>query len=338
MKNLTIKKIAFGLLLAGYASSSAFALQATTKQVINGNAPVISKTSSDVDHTVSVTITTDPDGAKPIGETDLVKVGHYVAISFNLKDPDGDVDNASIEKTLTIYYRKKKSDGTFDAWQTVGHGDLQDLKTTNTDNQDGVSLTKIVFRLNDQFKGAYEIGFKLQEQTEFGLPAVNEWLNVSDIWATTAPEHSKDEPTAPPASLVGPGDVPPGSKRPVVNDSVKLGIFKYDANDNLVTSVNYAKDDSNTPTPNYGEKFGAVVWTDDNDNDTVDNDEAIVTSSYEYEWLLAGNAYEGVDPKNDVIATGSTIFLGSKTANNNSIYDSTYKAGAQGYKLSVKTK
>ena len=74
MKNLTIKKIAFGLLLAGYASSSAFALVATTSEPIQGSAPVLSKVNGDAkDHTVSVTFTSDSAGTTEMEQMKTLK-------------------------------------------------------------------------------------------------------------------------------------------------------------------------------------------------------------------------------------------------------------------------
>ena len=339
MKNSTIKKIAFGLLLAGYASSSAFALVATTNGLIQGNAPVLSKVNGDAkDHTVSVTFTSDSAGTTEIGANDNVKVGNYMKISYKVLDKDGDMDQGQVLESLAVFVRTKDSTGTFGTWQPV-----KDLKTTFNPgtNENGVQSNSIIVEIDDRFAGVDQIGFQLQERTEFGLPNSNEWLSISDVWSSELPEVSTGE-TAPdtlPSDPKGPGDQAPG-KGPIVSDTFKVGIFKYDAHGNLDTKVDYAA--AGATNPKYGDKFGAVVWNDADKNGSIDDGELIKTSAYTFKWTLDGN-YEGVAATEDVLeatkttADGDTIYLGSETANHNSIYNTTYKAGAQGYRLKVTT-
>ena len=61
MKILSMKKVALGLLLAGYAASSAYAAdnQATTSNTIVCNAPVISSKSKNLYCRFTVHITSD---------------------------------------------------------------------------------------------------------------------------------------------------------------------------------------------------------------------------------------------------------------------------------------
>ena len=338
MKNSTIKKIAFGLLLAGYASSSAFALVATTNGLIQGNAPVLSKVNGDAkDHTVSVTFTSDSAGTTEIGANENVKVGDYMKISYKVLDKDGDTDQGQVLDSLKVFTRTKDSSGNFGAWQPV-----TDLKTTFNPgtNENGVQSNSIIVEIDDRFAGVDQIGFQLQERTEFGLPNKNEWLSISDVWSSELPEVSTGD-TAPdslPSDPKGPGDQAPG-KGPIVSDTFKVGIFKYDADDKLDNKVDYAQAGA-TVSPKYGEKFGAVVWNDADKNGSIDDGELIKTSAYTYQWTLA-DTYESVAATDDVLqstkttADGDTIYLGSETANHNSVYNTTYKAGAQGYKLKV---
>ena len=337
MKNSTIKKIAFGLLLAGYASSSAFALVATTNGLIQGNAPVLSKVNGDAkDHTVSVTFTSDSAGTTEIGANDNVKVGNYMKISYKVLDKDGDMDQGQVLESLAVFVRTKDSTGTFGTWQPV-----KDLKTTFNPgtNENGVQSNSIIVEIDDRFAGVDQIGFQLQERTEFGLPNSNEWLSISDVWSSELPEVSTGE-TAPdtlPSDPKGPGDQAPG-KGPIVSDTFKVGIFKYDEQGNLDTKVDYAA--AGATNPKYGDKFGAVVWNDADKNGSIDDGELIKTSAYTYQWTLA-DTYEYVAATDDVLqstkttADGDTVYLGSETANHNSIYNTTYKAGAQGYRLKV---
>ena len=344
MKNLTIKKIAFGLLLAGYASSSAFAtLTATTNDTIQGSAPVLSKLNGDVTaQTVTVTFTTDSDGNTEIGANDNVKVGDWMKISYRLLDKDGDIDTKSIQESLTVFKRTKDASGNYGAWEGLKADKLKSITTKSEANTEGVQLGYIIFQIDDQFAGVDQIGFKLQESTDFGAPSKNHWLNVSDVWSSAAPVTTENgtEPTEPPSTPAGPGDQAPG-KGPIVSDTFKVGIFKYNAEDKLDTTVDYAKAGA-TESPKYGDKFGAVVWNDADKNGSIDDGELIKTSAYTFKWTLDGN-YEGVAATEDVLeatkttADGDTIYLGSETANHNSIYNTTYKAGAQGYRLKVTT-
>ena len=345
MKNLTIKKIAFGLLLAGYASSSAFAtLTATTNDYIQGSAPVLSKLNGDVTaQTVTVTFTTDSDGNTEIGANDNVKVGDWMKISYRLLDKDGDVDTKSIQESLTVFTRTKDASGNYGAWKDLKADKLKSITTKSEANTEGVQLGYIIFQIDDQFAGVDQIGFKLQESTDFGAPSKNHWLNVSDVWSSAAPVTTENgtEPTEPPSTPAGPGDQAPG-KGPIVSSTFKVGIFKYDAQGKLDTKVDYAA--AGATNPKYGDKFGAVVWNDADKNGSIDDGELIKTSAYTFKWKLDGE-YESVaavdeDLTNGVTKTtsdGDTIYLGSETANHNSIYNTTYKAGAQGYRLKVTT-
>ncbi|OTQ32279.1 hypothetical protein B6D19_05870 [Gilliamella apicola] len=336
MKNLTIKKVAFGLLLAGYASSSAFAatLSASTSQLILGNAPVLSKTSGDAEHTVSVTFTTDEAGSNPVGANENVQVGNYMRISYNLLDKDGDADNGNIKESLTVY---AKVNGT---WKTF-KADALNVKADAGNNENGRQSGFIVIEIDNNFAGAEQIGFRLQERTEFGLPNTNQWLNISDVWSSANPEVTDGvEPSNPPSSDAGPGDKAPGVG-PILSSTFKVGIFKYTSSNSLDTSVNYATANVN---PQYGEKFAAVVWNDVDGNNEFDAGEAEFTSAYKYKWSLS-DSYAGVDAvtteelaSTTTQAEGDTIYLGSDSANHNSIYNTGYKAGAQGYRLKVETR
>jgi len=263
-------------------------------------------------------------------------------ISYRLLDKDGDVDTKSIQESLTVFTRTKDASGNYGDWKPIKAGDLKSITTKSEANTEGVQLGYIIFEIDDQFAGVDQIGFKLQERTDFGAPSKNHWLNVSDVWSSADPvvtNPEEAEPTTPPSTPAGPGDQAPG-KGPIISDTFKVGIFKYDANDQLDTSVNYAK--AGATNPQYGDKFGAVVWNDADRNDSIDSGELIKTSAYTYKWTLDGtyldtNATTDELASSTTTAQGDTIYLGSTTANHNSIYNTAYKAGAQGYHLRVET-
>ncbi len=265
-------------------------------------------------------------------------------ISYRLLDKDGDVDTKSIQESLTVFTRTKDASGNYGEWNPIKASNLKSITTKSEANTDGVQLGYIIFEIDDQFAGADQIGFKLQERTDFGLPSRNNWLNVSDVWSSAAPvvtNPGETELDTPPSTPAGPGDQAPG-KGPIVSSTFKVGIFKYDAQGNLDTKVDYAA--AGATNPKYGDKFSAVVWNDVDKNGSIDDGELIKTSAYTFKWKLDGE-YESVaavdeDLTNGVTKTtsdGDTIYLGSETANHNSIYNTTYKAGAQGYRLKVTT-
>ncbi|OCG69348.1 hypothetical protein A9G43_01150 [Gilliamella sp. Occ3-1] len=342
MKNLTIKKVALGLFLAGYAASSAFALDATTQSVIMGNAPTLKANSASNDHTLTVGITSDAAGNSPIGNR-AAKVGDYIFIKFNLYDEDGDIDNQQIKDTLTVFVKKN---GTWNQITTLSNLDASNNQQTG----DG----EVHFQIDSNFIGAQQIGFRILERTDFGLPYVGNWLQVNDIWAAGVTPNTKPaDPNDPDANAPtdpddgtngnthGPGSIENGSGHgPIVSDGVRVGIFKIDANGTVDKTVNYTA--ANAPALNYGEKFEAIVWDDVDNNENIDPGETDLTNSYTYKWYLDGT-YENVtaDPAE---LTGNNlsgqdnrqITLGDQSGGkNNSIYAAAYKAGAQGYHLKV---
>lgn len=363
MKNLTVKKIALGLILAGYGASSAFAsMTATTKATIIGNAPVMHAVDSTAQHTMTLRIYQKGNANALVGEGNKVKVGDIVKITFDLKDADGDVDKAKIKETFKVYTKKDKNSDWVDQTSTL----VADTFKSETSGERGT----ITFVIPKSFSGAEFIGYKLLERTEFGAPYANQWLQVTDIWDkdhnphTTAPTDETDPLGTGPkddegAGTVdaGPGDIDKNNgEGPIIEEGItKVGIFKVDSSNGQVDpAVNYAKIADTTPSPKYGDKFVAAVWDDENNNDIVDtaNNEVLKRTGYTYTWKLTGT-YEGIaaDPDTELTAVNNgagenkdTLQLGAATegTKHNTLYVSSkadaYKAGAQGYKLIVEAK
>ncbi|WP_294615149.1 hypothetical protein [uncultured Gilliamella sp.] len=352
MKYLTIKKIAFGLFLAVYATNSVFAAQtATASKAIQGNAPVLRWEAGKTDHTVNVVIGSDAAGTS-INEARNLKVGDYIVIKYDLYDVDGDLDNGTVAPTLKVFVKKPGET----AWSA---------QRVTAETADG----RISFKITDDFAGVTKIGFQLLETTQYGDPAVNQWLAVTDIWESTAPKqvaYDKNDETNHGAltdlgdDLHGPGHQDFGSitKGPVESSNVKIGIFKYDTRSNALADplVDYSR--SSTAIPKYGDVFKAIVWLEDNRGTTDKYDLNIDTdlsSNYKYEWKLTGTyqtvaavdvaltSAQGVSTSqgaptdsNDLIRLG--VEQPSSSSKHNNMYPSDYKAGAQGYKLKVSTK
>lgn len=354
MKYLTIKKIAFGLFLAVYATNSVFAAQtATASNAIQGNAPILRWGAEETDHTVTVVIASDAAGTSSITDARNLKVGDYIVIKYNLYDADGDTDGNSIAPTLKVFVKKPGST----AWSA---------QEVTRETGEG----RISFKITDAFAGVTKIGFQLLETTQYGDPAVNQWLAVTDIWESTDPKQvaydktkpANGEPTNPGDDPHGPGHQDFGSitKGPVESNNVRIGIFKYDTNSNDLASplVDYSR--NSTAIPKYGDVFKAVVWLDvdvagshaEVYEPSIDSN---LSSNYKYEWKLTGT-YQGVTAADVALTTtqgvstsqgapensNDLIKLGASTKHN-SMYPggqgpNAYKAGAQGYKLKVSTK
>ena len=306
MKNLTIKKVALGLFLAGYAASSAYAVDITGETVnqIQGNAPVIFAKDHDIERAITIRITEDTVGNTAAGRDRKAKVGDYIHIWFNLKDSDGDIDSTgAIKDTLRVWINKTTDDV---SWSNVTSA-LSSLTYENTGEQG-----HIYFKITEDMAGAVKVGLQLQEKTSFGNPNVNEWLNLADIWSTQAPQHQETlGDNEQPAPNTGSGDPDPNNPvGPIYSDqSTKIGIFKYKTDGTLDMDINIAAALPARPTgtseadwakrtvPQYGDRLGAVVWQITDGNTTGDHSlpntagtDRIITGSYSFSWYLYGTS------------------------------------------------
>lgn len=355
MKKLAIKKIALSLFLAGYAASSAYAISpVTTTNAVQGSAPVMWSKAGTAAHTMTVRISNNATGATAIGNGEKAKVGDYIHIFYNLKDSDGDQDPTSAKKvagTLTVWMKLDRVNG---AWQQVT--DITDTAIAyDANGEEG----HISFQISNSMAGAEQIGFQLQERTEFGSPDHGKWLTVADIWSSTNPpkaDDDDDKPNDPGTGDEGPGDPDPDNPVGPVElpGATTLGIFKYKSDGSVDLAVNLATT-ANTDaasTPMYGDKLAAIVWLN-NSGSTISNAPNFTgstpdmnkSSAYNYTWHLDGT-YAGDAAPAAAINIGlgrdnthgyGTIELGdiSATVKHNSKYSMGTKAGLQGYKLKV---
>lgn len=357
MKKLAINKIALSLFLAGYAASSAYAITpVTTTNAVQGSAPVMwSQAAGATAHTMTVRISNNATGATAIGNGEKAKVGDYIHIFYNLKDVDGDQDPTAARKvvsTLKVWMKLDRANG---SWQEVT--DINGNIAYEANGEEG----HISFQISNSMAGAEQIGFQLQERTEFGSPDHGKWLNVADIWSNTNPPGTGDDrPNDPGTGDEGPGDPDPDNPVGPVElpGATTLGIFKYKADGSVDLTVNLATT-ANTDaasTPMYGDKLAAIVWLN-NSGSTISNAPNFTgstpdlnkSSAYTFKWYLDGT-YAG-DPApaaaiNEGIGTDNTdnrgygtIILGDISTPNpgkhNAKYSMGTKAGLQGYKLKV---
>lgn len=306
MKNLTIKKVALGLFLAGYAASSAYAVDITGETVnqIQGNAPVIFAKDHDIERAITIRITETDAGDTAAGRDRKAKVGDYIHIWFNLKDSDGDIDSTGeIKDTLRVWINRTDDNV---SWTNVTSAISSSLTFNNTGEQG-----HIYFKINEAMAGAVKVGLQLQEKTTFGNPNVNEWLNLADIWSTQVPQHQETlGDNEQPAPDTGSGDPDPNNPvGPIYSDeSTKIGIFKYKPDGSLDMDINLSNlpaqptgvsnaDWAKRTVPQYGDRLGAVVWQITDGNTTGDHSlpntagtDRIITNSYSFSWYLYGTS------------------------------------------------
>ncbi|SCC11633.1 hypothetical protein GA0061081_10647 [Gilliamella bombicola] len=353
MKNLTIKKVALGLFLAGYAASSAFAaLQKETANLISGNAPVL-KSHAGVADKLTVDVFHADGSAYVAG--DVVRVGDKVHIKYRLADLDGDTDTANAGKVkASLEVSGKDSSGN---WAPISIPTV-----VSTYDATDPELGELVFEITNDFVGKSNIGFKVLAETEFGLPTKGKWVWVSDIFGAGDPAHGTNPPSNPGApgdngnpGGPGEGNIPGTNPGPIMPSGGVLGIFLVNSTGDLVSRESYTNLGS-TLTPKYGERYAAIVWDDANSNGTYEAGETEFTSGFKFEWHVVGNGNLPVGTNGNIggvpaesgfltgdgnrAGTNDTIFLGSSTSGtkHNSVYSfSTHKAGIQGYQLQVKT-
>lgn len=353
MKNLTVKKVALGLFLAGYAASSAFALSATSNNTIFGNAPIMkSLANGAANHTMTLRITQDEAGNTPIitqnNPNAKPKVGNYIHIKYKLTDVDGDKDaGEELKKTLSVSVKRNEGD----TWAPVTIAP----KITHVDDE----TATISFKITADFAGMNYIGYNITERTDFGQPIYGQWLRVNNIFSDKAPDSSTaaTESNKNLTEIIagedrGPGDIE-NISGPVEGDNMNIAIFRIGSDGAPEIGVNYSKSDT-TQVPKYGEKYTAVVWNEDGSVDDVLTQQEFnneLTASYKFKWTVVGTnvfgkdsdgkeftAAEGVSTRkgtNDTILLGTDKTDGTK---HNSIYGSHgYNAGIQGFILKVET-
>ncbi len=363
MKKLAIKKVALSLFLAGYAASSAYALDPVmTQNSIEGSKPVIwskgAHTSAPAQRSLTLRISNDTTGATSLGNGVKAKVGDYIHIFYDLVDADGDKDSTTkkaVLNTLTVYAKI----GTTSTWTEIS--DITKDFTVN--DEEG----HIYFKISPSMAGATKIGFKLEEITPYGAPRENEWLWVSDIWdGTTTPGHSGSNPPDPGQDQHGPGDKDPDIPEGPIEypGATVLGIFKYNSSGS-VDFTNNLVDSSSTEIPKYGDKLAAVVWLKANPTDTRTTPNFTTgpggdtnqSASYTFTWSLDGtnsaaNGSQTAAAADTLlgVAVGSpdaspegygVIKLGDPAGGkHNAVYSNLnggagYDAGIQGFKLKV---
>ena len=366
MKNLAIKKVALGLFLAGYAASSAYAvdLSRIATNLIEGNAPVIYSDQNKKERQVTVRISADEAGSTATGHDKKAQVGDFIHVFYELRDLDGDLDETgAVKDTLKVWI----NDGT--NWKKITN--LLDIRYAN-DGEKG----HLYFEITEDMAGAVKVGLQLQEKTTFGNPNTNQWLDIADIWGDNEPGIKPDlGDDEKPGDDTGPGDSDPDNPvGPIISEkTTKIGIFKYNTDGSLDMTINLASlsrpasitnDDewAQKSTPRYGDRLAAVVWQkvsgDTSDTAAPGANDRITTDLYTFTWNLSGPSNDttgnvassaevtaGVytvvgNNTNDSIALGAVNAAGGNVALTGAKHNSVYsiagtKAGIQGFRLKV---
>ncbi|WP_392560966.1 hypothetical protein RHO12_07120 [Orbus sturtevantii] len=365
MKTLTIKKIALGLLLAGYAAGSAFALNATTSLDVLGTAPVIngkSTTPSTSDNSIDVQIY---HGSTKLSTGSKWSVGDRIKLIFKANDADGDTDVLRSADSVRFSYLKNGS------W-TASY--LTGSSRQGTASDDGVDLTGyqvVEWAIPAGAVNATQIGFIIQPFTVFGSPDRNNWLSISDITnsGTSGDGGSVTPPVIPPVNPpdggTGGGEHGDGSTGPVQpGDTFGLKIVAVTSSGSVVVGQDYQVANGSvsagvgTGNVTLTDAYEVQVW-DANTDVTAD---AGLTS---YDWYVTGgnsaangtvpsgadNVYfvqKGSSAQFTLPATNAAVtFTAASATENQGIQNNTSagaatalgatqpEAGLQGFKLGV---
>ena len=186
MKNLTIKKVALGVMLAGYAASSAFALTATTSNTIKGHPPLVSHDGTATSPVAGINVTVlDSGGTQKT--TGALALGDTLVISYDLYDADGDTEDGTAKETAStaVIFIKK---GTGGSWAALPSSAV----TT--------AAGSLKWTLGNEAIGVSQIGYKIQAKTTFGDPIVGSWVTGDNIALQTGAGTNPTDPGGTPGT------------------------------------------------------------------------------------------------------------------------------------------
>ncbi|MDF7668064.1 hypothetical protein PT273_09445 [Orbaceae bacterium ESL0727] len=329
MRNLTIKKVALGVFLAGYAASSAFAapLVSTTTNTIVGNLPALSTKGTDpLSNSPTWTIHSSIVSSTVSGQVGYI--GDKILFEFVTTDVDGDTpaatpakDSLGSEGTFRVMYYKDN------AWVEA-----------SDDSYNYVANGKIEFTLKNDAGGASKIGYKIQAKTQYGAPRDGLWISGDTLAAAAPTTPSTTPPTNPGTGGTGDGGVD-GPKHPVPSVTAKKGIFK--SGGPYTKTDNYADPTNTTLTPKLAETYELVYWDDKTpgtDGDFEATDQRFTPSTIQWQ-VVGGNAAANggyAATATDLTGqTAATIALPALNSGTDSWFTTKPEAGVQGFKLQV---
>lgn len=337
MKKLTMKNIALGLALAGYAASSAYAIDATTTKTIQGDAPVI-KSVAGVDNKFTVKVMRTIAGT----ETDVstlstaadrqVRTGDKVVITFKYADENEDEAITSLighgranpvtpADELEFFLTLTKSGTT----TKIATGLTEDVAVTKT------ATGEYSYIIPGSAQGS-DLGINLAPVSQYGDPWFGTLIKGTDLFAIG--ENGGGGTTTPPTGPILPGD------------SFVVGIFKTaDVTSGTpavgVTPLGVTSGSTSTEYLQLGQTYAAAAWEDSTANGKFDTGEE-VASIATYQWSVTGgnSAALGSAASTDLIlagATSATIALPATNAAAVTAWPTlpAAEAGLQGFQLKV---
>lgn len=347
MKNLTLKKVAIGLLLAGYSISSAYAANTATltTATIKGHAPLINSINKEdfANNAIDIAII-DVSGNEmtTIDKDNPITDGYKVKISFKVADKDGDKDSKVLTGN-TVRFGYTNSNTNKFVWENGNNP-----KTEN-------GVTSVEWTIPLEAIGS-KIYYQVRPTTDYGYPRQAEkfvYGNVLNKSKAPKQQEEKDKDAKPDekdGKDTGTGggggpEIPEDQQEIKPNkDSFVFTLYKAKVENGVVV---YGDKVSSSDNPIVGETFAPKLIT----KTGVD-----ITSTLAYTWSLVNYT----SPTNDVnekakdvvglLATNAKVTANADKATTGLVYTipagqkvqtadknevTGLFAGAQGFKLKV---
>lgn len=273
MKNLTLKKVAIGLLLAGYSISGAYAANSITTGIIKGRAPLVNaKSKSTAEYNKnSITVKLFDRNDAGVTQATTVTNGYKIRIYFNVVDSDGDKDSLQLTaKTIKFGYNKLKQDRTREfVWVPSS--------SVGTDN-DGDYAEWVI----PQDAVGSRIYYEILANTDFGNPSVASQYVYGDVFRSDDAGLKNSTGGAPAATdVVGSGstDIPTITNGEIGldSDSYTIELYAISVNSGVIT---YSTDKIGAnDSPVVGQLYAPKVTSTEIAN-------ADITNQFKFEWNL----------------------------------------------------
>ncbi|MBC9131591.1 hypothetical protein FcAc13_09780 [Frischella sp. Ac13] len=272
MKNLTLKKVAIGLLLAGYSISGAYAANSITTGIIKGRAPLVNaknKTTAVYDKN-SITVKLFDKNDNAVAQANTVTNGYKIRIYFNVVDQDGDKDSLQLTaKTIKFGYNKLKQDRSREfVWVASG--------SVGTDN-DGDYAQWII----PQDAVGSHIYYEILANTDFGNPSVASQYVYGDVFKSDDAGLKDNSGDTPAATNVGSGstDIPSITNGEIGldSDSYTIELYAISVNSGVITYS--ANSIGANDSPVVGLLYAPKVTSTEITN-------ADITNQFKFEWNL----------------------------------------------------
>lgn len=277
MKNLTLKKVAIGLLLAGYSISGAYAATtiSTSTGIIKGRAPLVNAKTLTTPNYNNNSITVklfDASGAAITSQIQEVLNGYKIRIYFNVVDEDGDKDTLGLT-AHTVRFGYTKANSSDFVWVNA---------TYNTDT----SLGHYAEMTIPQEAIGSKIYYEVLANTEFGTPSQAEKWVFGNVFRKDAAGQKGQQGGGQPTGDEGAG----GDDIPDIDDPdpiIKPDLSTFDIKLYNVTvsngAVTYGAEVAPSSSVVVGQSFAPKVFSTQTQ---VNGQNADITDQFAYQWNL----------------------------------------------------